>query len=281
MARIQTLVPVPPPFSLEQVVFAHGWWEVRPFQWLADEGRLVRVDRISGHLRVASVVQAEPEQLVVEHEPDDVSAVDRMRTVLSLDVLGVDEFQRSCDGHPTLAWVHEAGAGRFLRGIDAWEDASKAVCFTNLKWAQAVRCLNALSEAGPKHQGLHCWPTPDELLERGESWLRAHGRIGYRARFLHALAEQFRDGVHRRDQVARSDFQAMPGIGPATAAYLAGMWGDWTVLSFDSSIRALLRDRDGLVAPTREDAEVRYGYFGDFQGLACLLDASGWRRGFS
>jgi len=278
---MQSILPVPTPFSLQEVVLAHGWWEVSPFRWLPDEGRLVRVDRAGGSPVVASVRQQAPDRLLVEHDEADEGAVHRMRTVLALDVAGLVAFQASCSAHPTLAWVRDRGAGRFLRGVDAWEDASKAVCFTNLKWSQAARCLNALSEAAPRHDGLSCWPEPEEFLARGESWMREHGRIGYRARFLHALARGFRDGSYRRDRFARSDFLAMPGIGPATAAYLAGMWGDWRVLSFDSSIAAMLRERDGVSTPSRGDAEARYAQFGEFQGLACLLDASGWRRELS
>ena len=279
--RMQSIVPVPAPFSLEEAVLAHGWWEVSPFQWLPAERRLLRVDRVAGRFHVASVVQPEPGHLLVEHAEDDEAAAQRIGTVLSFDVEGILAFQQSCREHPTLAWVPERGAGRFLRGLDAWEDASKAVCFTNLKWSQAVKCLNALSEAGPSHGALPCWPDPEEFLARGADWMRSHGRIGYRARFLYALAEGFVSGKHRRDRWSRSDFQAMPGIGPVTAAYLAGMWGDWRVLSFDISIAGMLRERDALSTPNRKDAELRYEQFGDFRGLACLLDASGWRRGLS
>ena len=67
-------------------------------------------------------------------------------------------------------------------------------------------------------------------------------------------------------------FQAMPGIGPSTARYLAGLWGDWREIAYDSSIAWLLREAHGVESPSAGDADRVYSEFGVYRGLACLLD---------
>lgn len=267
MRRIRTPLATPARFSLFETVMSHGWREVRPFEW--DGARLSRRDP-EGE---ASVQQVDG-TTVVEHDREDLGAADRFATILNLE-LDLEPFWALCGGHPTLAWAAARGAGRILRGRDAWEDASKAVCFTNIAWPQAVRCIDRVAEACPDGW----WPIPAQILGQGEAWLRERCRIGYRAPYLVKMAEGFEEGRFSRASRSRKQFQAMPGIGPATARYLAGMWGSWDELWYDSSVAWLLRERDGLARPTARDAEERYAPFGRWRGLACLVDLHGFHRG--
>lgn len=270
MATTRTVLVAPASFDLRETVMSHGWREVVPFAW--DGERLARRDPEG----LARVVQEPLGPVVVEHDEADPGAPQRMATVLNLE-MDLAAFHAACSLLPTLSWAAERGAGRLLRGIDAWEDSCKALCFTNIAWPQAVRCIDRLAQAC----AFGWWPSPEEVLDRGEGWLREHCRIGYRAPFLVRLAAGFAEGRFSRRSRTRRDFLAMPGIGPSTAAYLAGLWGCWDAISFDSSIAWLLRERDGIAKPTRQDAEAKYAAFGDLRGLACLVDLHGFVRGFS
>ena len=251
---------------------SHGWRQVLPFRWDAETATLHRRDPEGA----TALRQSSSGELSLEHEEADSSAAARLGAMLAFD-LDLEPFYALCGADRTLGWVPERGAGRVLRGRDAWEDASKGICFTNIAWRQAVQCINRLGEAGVSG----CWPAPAQVLLRGAAWLRGHCRVGYRARYIVQLAEGFHEGQFERSARSRRDFQAMPGIGPATAAYLAGMWGSWDVVSFDSSVAALLRKRYGIEKPRKEDADARYSTFGDLRGLACLMDLHGWSRGLT
>ena len=65
----------------------------------------------------------------------------------------------------------------------------------------------------------------------------------------------------------------------ATAAYLGGMWGCWDRVSYDSSVAALMRERDGIQDPSAALAQERYAGFGAFRGLACVVDLRGYFDG--
>src|SRR5687768_4912482 len=41
----RTSVPLPRPFSLAETVTCHGWYQLAPFTWVADEKRLWRAER--------------------------------------------------------------------------------------------------------------------------------------------------------------------------------------------------------------------------------------------
>lgn len=259
----RTVVPVLGAFSLPETVLSHGWYQVPPFAWDRASGVLTRCDPEG----VLSVSQGADGVLEVLHEARDPGAPERLAVLLNLS-FDLTEFHDLCRTHPTLSWVPQRGAGRFLRGRDAWEDASKGICGTNVGWSQAVRSMKRLADAGTDG----CWPSPEELLARGEDWIRDHGRVGYRARYLSALAAGFVAQEFARDEASKHGFQAMPGIGPATARYLAGLRGDWREIAYDSSIAWLLREAHGLDRPSAEHADRLYSTFGVYRGLACLLD---------
>ncbi|MEE2829851.1 MAG: hypothetical protein VX498_11740 [Myxococcota bacterium] len=265
MASESVVSPLKAPqgFSLVETARSHGWADVIPFRWDPVACRLHRRD-LEG---AVTLRQEGPGRLLVEHRPADSGACGRARVLLNLDQ-SLADFHALCREHPRLGWVPERGAGWFLRGRDAWEDASKAVCFTNIAWRQAASCMNRVADAGIEG----CWPAPGELLKRGESWLREHARVGYRAPYILALARGFEEGRFSPEAATAAAFQAMPGIGPSTAKYLAGMRGSWEQISYDSSTSWLLRSEYGIAEPCLEDADRIFSPFGDFRGLACLLD---------
>lgn len=276
-------IPVPGNFRLLPTVFSHGWFQCPPFHWQEEQASLQRVLRIpAGRVITIEIREGAGQTLKVFHDGTEISSedvdfiVERVRWMLQLDrdVDGFHHLCRSLDRHRIVA---EIGAGRLLRGSDLWEDLVKAICGTNIAWPQAVRSTERICKLGESSTGGNAWPTPERVLEAGEDWLREEGRVGYRAKSIVELARSIEDGSFEpqrlvRDSLLGDDLQtfltSVPGIGPATSAYLMALHGDASRLSIDSAVIAFCSrfHFDGR-KPTPAEVENLYQGFGEWRAL--------------
>lgn len=293
---MQTTFSVQQPFSLSATLDSHGWLWTHPFHPDPAAGRLVRIERIRGtprHIEIHETRRsAEGVRLVATSDaPDrDRAAVRRVvRTVLGLDE-DLGAFYAMAARDPHLAPLVDRGAGRTCRGTSLWEDATKGIIQTNIQWRQALRCMATIATLGKRHgaSGLHAWPTPDEILSAGASWLKGEARIGYRAEAVIQLAAEVRSGARDLDALAHlapsldtttlvHELQTMRGIGPATAHTLAGFLGKHDVVSVDSSTIAYVAQHypdhfDGE-RPTPSEVRAVFRRYGPWQGKAWWYEA--------
>jgi len=252
---------VPAPFSLELAVRSHGWYQCPPFRWDEERAVLIRGERRPDGDLLLRTRQPGRDRLVVEvvgAADDDVvdEAVAAMQRMLRLDE-DLAGFQRMARDKPDIARAVAAGWGRILRGSSLWEDVSKALLGTNVQWRQAVQMIRRLAALGPSstHEpGLSLVVSPREVLDAGEQGLRDQVRCGYRAGSLIKLAAGALDGTYDLEgldaaaaAMSLADVEqrllALPGIGPATAAYLLTFLGHYDKATVDSATVAYAAHR--------------------------------------
>ena len=133
--------------ELDLVARSHGWYDLLPFDWDAEAGRLsftflsggapvrVAVSRRSGGVAVSSPAPAPVVRPVVSRVLD----------------LGSDlgPFHALCAARRDegFGWVADRLAGRILRSPSLFEDAVKVLCTTNCSWALTRLMVSRMVEA--------------------------------------------------------------------------------------------------------------------------------------
>lgn len=266
------------PFRLRAVAVSHGWFQTAPFHWDLAGERLRRVERLDEgpvaldvSARGGGVLVRAPAPLGGSVRAEVAARVARVLQ-LDADLEGFEEAARAVD--PGLADDLAAyGGGRMLAGASLFEDVVKGICGTNTTWRQAVGCINRIGALG--RDG--AFPDPAALLRAGDEHLRAVARVGYRAPSIVDAARAAIDGrlAEIEADSAAGDaprvvmgLRALPGIGPATAGFLALLMGHYDHPSIDSATIRVARASwfDGVRPSPREVAE-RIAPAGRFRGL--------------
>jgi len=298
----QVTLPVPAPFNFEAVIITHGWFQLPPFYWDDQTKTLnwaVKCDDASPILVKISQDQSagkkkKPEATLVL--PDDAEeqiqaeVIRRFRHVFNLD-LNLTEFYRICTQYPILDQVFARGMGRLMRGESLYEDVFKSICGTNVQWRQAVKMIQAISQLGDAvpNTDYHVHPTPVQVLNAGEAFLKEVGRVGYRSGYLLQLCERFANGESDALRVERGEmtyeelkkyFLSFKGIGKVTARYLMALYGHFDELAVDSLVISYMTARHfNGVRPTEKQVEDFYAKFGRWRYLAYWMEfiiSGGW-----
>lgn len=274
MARMTVRIPSPTDFNLRSTVRSHGWSDVTPFD----------TDRTGDTLRVclgranATVTRSGRDLRVVLESSARLTAAERraavaaIRSCLRLD-LDLTAFWALCRKDPDLAWAHRRRAGRLLRAPTVWADTMMILATTNCSWALTRRILASLAERWGENGAL---PTKERLAGVSAGDLRRHGRLGYRAPYLAALArgpdlEALRTDPAPTDELYRR-LLALPGFGPYAAGSLLRLLGRFEHLALDSWVTRAWAQR----FPRRKATEAAIARrldrrYGAYRGLAFWL----------
>lgn len=287
MPEIQILTP--PGFAFDRTVRSHGWFDLPPFAYDRDAGRLAfaYVDDASGNV-VSITVRMAARRLAATISARGATALraaaDVVRVVLRLDQ-DLVPVRAALAGAPELVACVDAGGGRLMRAPTVFEDVTKMLCTTNCSWGltrvMIERLVTRAGAEGPR--GVRAFPTPEALARRPVRFFRDIVRAGYRAPYLKELAtrvargdlelESLRDpGVPTETAYAR--LRSIMGIGPYAADNLLRLLGHNDRLGLDSWCRARYRKLYPRTRKTGLDAAIarRYRPFSPHQGLAMWLD---------
>ncbi len=294
-AEVRITISIPEPYDFEASLKTHGWFQLPPFTWREKEKTLYWAVRLGGGptvLRLKAVSES-PADVVLEvcgSSADDPQVVAKVRHVLNLDQ-PLDEFYTMCRRHPLLQQAVERSIGRIMRSENVYEDIMKGICGTNVQWNQAVKMITTLALLGDEAQvGFRLFPTPRQILDAGEAFLRETARVGYRSRYLIAAAERFlqEDPEEATARVlrmtadeTRNYFRGFDGIGKVTARYLAALYGHFDELAVDSLVISYMsKHHFGGRIPSEKDIARVYDAFGDLRYLAYWMEFivnEGWQ----
>ncbi len=246
----------PPDFSLAATVVSHGWYVLPPFRWDAGRNQLHRVEWFDGEGAFELVIRHDG-RLVVESKRNLTPVRDalraRLRRTFQLD-LELGEFHALCRKRKSHRPVADAKFGRLLCGGTLFEDAVKIVATTNTAWSQTIRMVTRLVEAcgEPSESGERAFPTPAQVATLGDAALRESCRMGYRAPYVHALADGIVRGELDLSAISNralptaelfKSYRRLPGIGPYGSAHLLAMDGRHDYIAIDTEFRSFVRRR--------------------------------------
>jgi 3-methyladenine DNA glycosylase/8-oxoguanine DNA glycosylase len=289
----------PAPFHFKYTAHSHGWVMLAPNRW--DEGReaLHRVERLVGgrvvdlEITGPGTPQEPTVQVLVRHQgalsPTECAEI----TTKVAHMLRVDEdlteFYALCRerGEP---WVYlTSGVGRLLRSPTLFEDVVKTICTTNVQWGGTLRMVeglvHALGEPYPGEPTRRAFPTPQAMAEAPPGTFTETARLGYRGRYVHALAQHVASGeldleALQADDLATAELKkrllAIKGVGPYAAATLLMLLGRYDEIAVDTVFRKFVSEQyfDGA-QPSDEEAKAVYEGWGRWRYLAYWFDI--WR----
>ena len=237
------LLPLPFPVDLALTVASHGWAHLAPWRWEPEAGTLARAERVDGRSGTVVVLQSGPETLAIRSDGfDDAARPEisrRVRRWVSAD----------WDPAAAVAALGEDGAliaeggGRLLRCSSFYEDFVKTVLTINTAWSSTCRMAAALV-AEP---GGGAFPSPEAILDYGETRLRERAKLGFRAPTVIAATRcMLGDGVIDRAGEGAPDYEyliGLNGIGPYAAAHCRLLLHDFSRIPVNSVVTAYLRER--------------------------------------
>ncbi len=164
------VIPTPKDFSFRRSVGGHGWYDLLPFEYDEQRGRLtysyfsrtsrraesMTIARRSGSLAVttssASVDRPEAKAIV--------------RHILRLDE-DLEDFYGSVCAQDGFDWIRTISAGRLLRSRTVWEDLVKTLCTTNCSWSLTKSMTRNLVEKLGSFRGRRPKGFSDGQCDRG------------------------------------------------------------------------------------------------------------------
>lgn len=280
--------PVPADFDFYATVHSHGWLQLAPFTWRAEDELLEYIHQ-NRHGLVTRMWLMKHKFGVAVGQPDAQTLHDiqpkmneAARRMLDSE-RDLRPFYAAMRAHAGYEWLAAEGHGRILSCPSAWENLAKILLTTNCTWAQTVQMCRRLCQLGAPHpsiEGLNAFPAAERIAAMPFDELADAVRAGYRNAYLHELAQKIAHGEIEPESWKWLDadalhkaVKALKGFGDYAAATYARMVGHYDRLAIDSAARTLYatRHKDGEKA---SDQEIRQHYdrYGEWRGLVLWLD---------
>lgn len=275
-------------YDLYMTCHAHGWKNLAPFSW----------DDRTHTLRFAALVDDSAVDIVCRQKRQAVScliASHRKLTTAQRDTVRkmiCRSLSLNCDTRPLLekaekidpeyAPLVRKGAGRLLRSPTIWEDAAKTLFTTNCTWALTRKMCGALCTKGfvpETPSGIYPFPLPQFLAAHRPEQIKIQAPVGYRARYLKALAERFAlDPELNRLESNGYDYgaadrivRALQGFADYGCAHLLVMAGYFDKIPVDTTVVSFLKNTYRVRKPDSFIAR-RYGKWGTYKWWGYKLD---------
>ncbi len=282
---VHLTLPARPPFSLSAVAVSHGWHQLAPFTYDPDTQTLTYIDRLTTGRVIELIITPDPAGVIVtstdDLKPEETQQIEKQVTwMLGLD-LDLSEFHTLARQETRLQRVVKDAAGQILRSTTIFEDLVKTILTTNTTWAGTIRMnrnlVNQFGDPLPGDSIRRAFPTPAVLAGADVETLRSKTKLGYRASYIHALAQVVEDssldlnllidGSLPTDELRRY-LLAIKGIGPYAAANLLLLLGRYDDLPIDSWALKMV-SREWFAGEPIGPAEVNAAFerWGTWRGL--------------
>ena len=293
-------LPLPHPYNFARSMAEHGWRDLAPNRWRADEGggTLQRIERLAvGRVVRMALSTAEAGDAIclrVETGSTTALAADEQRELVHSVrwMLRLDEeltqFHERCLLDAALRAVGEQGRGRLLRSPTLWEDVVKMIATTNVTWVNTVamigRLVAALGTPFPAEPSQHAFPTPQQVADADPALFDETIRMGYRNGYVRQLAQELVDGARDLEALRHADLPSpalkqelllIKGVGPYAANALLMLLGHYDALPIDSEFRSAVRRRHfarQAEPPTDVEMAAIYEHWGEWRALAYWLE---------
>ncbi len=274
-------------FDLETAALGHGWYDLAPFAWDADEKTLSYVFRSENGRNVsAGRISQNGRRLTVELDRSSVGREKAERDVGHILRLGdeLSSFYQIAGKVTGTEWVARRGAGRLLRSASVFEDMVKTLCTTNCSWSLTRKMVENLVEklGDPAGRGLNAFPTAAAMASVDEAFYRNEIKAGYRSPFFVELAGRVARGEIEPESFLTSDLPTpdlkkqiknIKGFGDYAADNLLKLLGRNDGLALDSWLRSRFyqKHNKGKVCPDKKIIK-HYAKFKEWQGLMIWCD---------
>ncbi len=274
------------PFSLPAVVRSHGWVQLAPFSSSDPYHDFRYVDRLQSGRVVTWDVQPCDGGALLSVGGELSSAEQRETEDKARWVLGLDQdlapFYDVARQEPRLAKVVENAAGRILRSPTLFEDTVKTILTTNTAWIGTIRMVRSLvdlyGEPSPEDPSRRAFPTPERLAGADVEALRKEARLGYRAPYVHALADRVARGDLDLEALKTADLPtgelrkellALKGVGAYAAANLLMLLGRTDFIPIDSyALKMVSKEFHGGEPVGPQEVEAAFARWGEWNGMA-------------
>jgi 3-methyladenine DNA glycosylase/8-oxoguanine DNA glycosylase len=286
MHRTQLSVTPPANFNFSSTVSSHGWERLAPFALNRDTQVLTRTERLPSQLARLEIAY-DGQLRVTVHSEASLGAPDRQAVAdFTAHCFAFDWDMGRCyakvEGDPTYRFIAEQGLGRLLLAPSMWENLVKTQFLTNTNARHTTAMAAKFCTLGEPFGDSHLFPTPEQVLERSVDDLAQQTGTGYRAKYIHALAQAIRSGFDpealRNPALGYEDLyaqvRALQGFGPYSASYVLKLLGRFERLSLDSVMRRYFKEITGQPEATDADIEAHYARFGACQGLVAWWEVS-------
>lgn len=274
------------PFSLPAVIRSHGWVQLAPFSSGEPYQDFRYVDRLQSGRVVTWEVQPQDNGALLTVDSELSPAEQRETEDKARWMLGLDQelapFYAVARREPKLAKVVENAAGRILRSPTLFEDTVKTILTTNTAWSGTIRMVQALVDLyGEPYSGnpsQRTFPAPERLAGASVEALRKEAKLGYRAPFVHELADRVARG--RLDLEAlktadlptdelRKELLALKGVGGYAAANLLMLLGRTDYIPIDSyALKMVSTEFHGGQPVGPQEVEAAFERWGEWKGMA-------------
>jgi N-glycosylase/DNA lyase len=285
---MQLTIRTPTDFNFYRTVLSHGWCELLPFELDRDRWKLTRVLDLDRGKPVTVEVSARKGALKIltSRQVNDRAAQKIMRDVRHMFRLDDDlkQFYQLTSTEPEFAWIAEQGAGRLLRSPTVFEDLVKMICTTNCSWALTQKMVTSLvNELGSDtDDGRKSFPTADVMAEQSVAFYRDKIRSGYRAPYLHELAQRVASGELNVESWLTSEaslaelmkeMKSVKGVGNYAAENVLKLIGRYDGLALDSWTRAKFAQARNQGRAANDKRILRfYARFNSWRGLVLWCD---------
>jgi 3-methyladenine DNA glycosylase/8-oxoguanine DNA glycosylase len=265
----------------DDIVTSHGWYQLAPFTYDPEAQVLHRVHQIGEDAPFVLSIFAQGDTLAWRTDRDVSAHV----ATIQADVermfcwhWRLDDLYAAIQHQPRYASLIARRWGRLLVAPTVWEDLAKTLFTTNTTWAQTRQMSARLCALGSPHQDQHAFPTPQRIAHMPLNEFIEAIRAGYRAAYLHELAQRIVDGLDVEawrtldSETLYKHVRSLKGFGDYAAGTMVRMLGHFDRLAIDTECRASYRRLTGLTTFTDNDIRAHYAQYGVYQGLVMWMD---------